>query len=256
MNMSFLRAFRTTWICFRFRRAVVNGNLKGVCRLLNEGRGEEKHLDFEEEDDRYDDTSTSKKTSHTLDSATTPAETHADSSLILRLLTSRNFWGETALHIACRIPAVHVMVSLDIVQCLLDEYNKHGFTLDSLRSNDGRTPLHTAVVTSDARIVELLLDANANPNARDRQDMTPLHVLACQGNCYETILLMMNPNYVTLRAAGEHHDWSCGYKVPAVERTVQVLRNHGANWHLKTNKGYSVYDLALRTRASDSILGG
>ena len=243
------------WICFRFRRAVIKGNFQEVCQLLNERGSEEKHLDGEG-DGSYDDTSTSNKTSHAVDSAAATSVRCSDPSHIEQLLTSRNFWGETALHIACRIPSVHVMVSLDIMQRLLDEYNKHGFTLDSLRSNSDRTPLHTAVATADARIVELLLDANANPNAQDRQGMTPLHVLACQGTCYETILLMMNPNYVTLDAAGEHHDWSCGYKVPAVERTVQALLDHGANWHLKTNKGHSVHDLAMRTRASDSIPGG
>ena len=55
----------------------------------------------------------------------------------------------------------------------------------------GDTPLHTAVSCEDpdARIVRLLLEHGADPNARDRNGRTPLHYAAIYGH-YEIVKLL------------------------------------------------------------------
>lgn len=46
----------------------------------------------------------------------------------------------------------------------------------------GRAPLHNAILRSDARMVEILLDANADINLKDDREDTPIHFAARGAN--------------------------------------------------------------------------
>ena len=44
------------------------------------------------------------------------------------------------------------------------------------KDEDGRTPLHLAVVSANRDVYQLLVDKGANVNAKDRDGRTPLHL--------------------------------------------------------------------------------
>ncbi|GAB4544996.1 MAG: hypothetical protein Fur002_18700 [Anaerolineales bacterium] len=54
------------------------------------------------------------------------------------------------------------------------------------------TPLHSSTAGNYEKIVELLLDHEADPNARDQQGFTPLHIAAQNGNLQIIRLLLFN----------------------------------------------------------------
>ena len=47
----------------------------------------------------------------------------------------------------------------------------------NIKSLEGHTPLHAAMVCGVPKSVEKLIDRGANVNARDKQGDTPLHLL-------------------------------------------------------------------------------
>lgn len=59
-----------------------------------------------------------------------------------------------------------------------------------LRTNVGSTPLHLAAANADPGPLKALIDAGADPNARDHDGMTPLHVAAYSQNARHAQLLL------------------------------------------------------------------
>ena len=59
-----------------------------------------------------------------------------------------------------------------------------------IRTNVGSTPLHLAAANADPRALKALIDAGADPNARDHDGMTPLHVAAYSQNATHAQLLL------------------------------------------------------------------
>ncbi|MDR3285711.1 MAG: ankyrin repeat domain-containing protein [Holosporales bacterium] len=51
-----------------------------------------------------------------------------------------------------------------------------------VNAKDGWTPLHIAAARGDTEVVQVLVGAGANKEARDRNGFTPLHIAAARGN--------------------------------------------------------------------------
>lgn len=69
-----------------------------------------------------------------------------------------------------------------------------------IRTNVGSTPLHLAAANADPGALKALIDAGADPNARDHDGMTPLHVAAYSQNAAHAQLLLeagANPHALT-----------------------------------------------------------
>lgn len=83
--------------------------------------------------------------------------------------------------------------------CFLGHYDtaeflvKTGASINSPSHNElGVTPLHSAVAGNYEKIVEMLLDYEADPNAREQNGFTPLHIAAQNGNAQIIRLLLFN----------------------------------------------------------------
>ncbi|XP_034029908.1 B-cell lymphoma 3 protein homolog [Thalassophryne amazonica] len=101
----------------------------------------------------------------------------------ITLATRQDEDGDTALHIAVvkgELAVIHTLVSLLVwAQRGVDIYN-----------NLRQTPLHLAVITQQAAMVQALLKAGADPAALDRNGQTALH-LCCEYNqpdCMSVVL--------------------------------------------------------------------
>ena len=67
---------------------------------------------------------------------------------------------------------------------------KYGADLDRPGSFSDRTPLHEALMHTLIEMTELLVEAGADPNARDRSGQTPLHYAAAWGSPRAVSLLL------------------------------------------------------------------
>lgn len=72
----------------------------------------------------------------------------------------------------------------------VSNYVASGMSIDTVEGNDGQTPLHVAAGANRLDIARLLLDHQANVNARDNLGMTPLHWAAYKGHRDMVTLLL------------------------------------------------------------------
>ena len=95
-------------------------------------------------------------------------------------LHGRGDCERTPLHVACRNAKVEVMSILFERGAKVDEIDCYG-----------GTPLHSAMEyrQRDAKHVLLLLQKGAAPNARDKEQQTPLHVAVKSGNGWAAAIL-------------------------------------------------------------------
>ena len=82
--------------------------------------------------------------------------------------------GIAPLHIACGSDG-----SLEIAQVILSCPNTDPNILDGIKN----TPLHYAVSSAQPKILQCLIESNANPNIRNRDGFTPLHAACDQACC-------------------------------------------------------------------------
>ena len=184
------------------------------------------------------------------------------------MMSARNLVGkQTALHLAAwygQAEAVQyllsgssssmMMMSSEIVNAPcragwgMLHYAVHGI----LR---GRGEFRRHKVDEMTQFLDILFEHGANVNQADRQGFTPLCQIANSVK-YETLLLMLNPHYVTLRDANEWSTWSTGNMDPHIRSVLQLLIRKGADTEWKTKAGKSVSDLAFYMRDIDSIPPG
>ncbi|CAI4225410.1 unnamed protein product, partial [Auanema sp. JU1783] len=162
------------------------------------------------------------------------------------IVNIRNSRGLTALHCAIRSgdpDSVHYLIANKAhahiadnhnntaVHYLADAYNEAIFkeilepaTADDLRieqlNDEGYTALHLSVRRLKLSLIEMLLEAGANPNSRDRNDRTPLH----------HAVLMNDPD------------------------VVQFLVDHGSDTNMESGEGETALSLA-RDNVSYALFG-
>ncbi|KAM9310600.1 B-cell lymphoma 3 protein homolog isoform 2-T2 [Pholidichthys leucotaenia] len=104
----------------------------------------------------------------------------------IAMATRQDEDGDTALHIAV------VQGKMDIVCKLIRLLLWAGRSLD-IYNNLRQTPLHLAVITKQASMVEVLLRGGADPAALDRNGQTALH-LCCEYDQRDCLFLLLSPS--------------------------------------------------------------
>jgi len=100
-------------------------------------------------------------------------------------INSRNILGETPLHVAARLGD-----RADVRQ-LLDRGTSVNVTVQSSERHSpawGDTPLHSTVIDGHRDVLEILIEARANVNARNIRGVTPLHRAVDQPEILEALL--------------------------------------------------------------------
>lgn len=87
-------------------------------------------------------------------------------------------------------------------------------------NNDGITPLYNAAKMNNlAVVVKLLFQYNVNPNTKTKENMTPLHIAASNGN-FEIVLLLLtkgaDPNTSNINGYTPLHDACLNNKLDIV----------------------------------------
>ena len=94
----------------------------------------------------------------------------------------------------------------------------------------GRVALHYAALEDDVESARALLDAAADPNARDRAGFTPLHFAAQQGSM--RVARMLLERGATVDAQDDFGNtplWRAVYNSRGEGAMIQLLRVHGAD---------------------------
>ena len=129
--------------------------------------------------------------------------------------------------------------SNDVGRCLSEDADPQARTKDRL------TPLHLAASLSNIpALVQVLLDAGADLNARDKDGWTPLHYAAGNSKTPEVVKALLDAG-ADLNAQAEHgvtplHGAAARSETPEV---VQVLLDAGADPKARTKDGQTVFDL-------------
>ncbi|KAK7928354.1 hypothetical protein PG985_005352 [Apiospora marii] len=163
------------------------------------------------------------------------------------ILEKKDVDGKTALYLACK------MGNGDMVELLV---TKHKARV-SVKDVYCKTALHATVEAQDRpderlRIVQILLEARADPNTSDNSDRTPLCIACSRGN-YDLARLLLD------HGAGPNRRGPDG-QTPLI---VATRRNHvnivlellqkGAQPTLKDAGGQSALGYAERTRMTSEI---
>jgi ankyrin repeat protein len=115
------------------------------------------------------------------------------------------------------------------------------------------TPLSRACTNGSAALVELLLNAGANPNARIATGETPIMTCASSGNADAVRALIARGADVNAKEPSQNQDalmWAASERHPNV---VRLLVEAGANAQAHTKKGFTALHFAAREGDIDSV---
>jgi ankyrin repeat protein len=118
------------------------------------------------------------------------------------------------------------------------------------RNKDGDTVLHLAVSGGHNDIAGLLIDSGANPNTKNRMGQTPLHIAAKTG--YKDIAELLIDKGANVNLSNNEG------RTPLLEAVysghkelVELLILHGADLNAKTHKDMTALDYALHLGFKD-----
>jgi ankyrin repeat protein len=129
----------------------------------------------------------------------------------------------------------------------------HGAKPDA-RGKDDKTPLYVAVYNNRKEAVESLLAANANPNLANVAGITPLHVAVSLGS--GELVEMLAARGANLDAKKDdgntplHWALNIGQKGIGAKAMAELLLEKGANPNIQNERGQTPLDIAKATKAS------
>jgi ankyrin repeat protein len=117
----------------------------------------------------------------------------------------------------------------------------------NVRDDDGRTPLHSAVLGGSVGLLGLLLEAKAQVNAHDEQGFTPLHFAAQE---YEPeiarILVARGADVNAQDQDGSSVLWRAVFSSNGRTEIIHFLLENGAKPDLANHEGVTPRALAER----------
>ncbi|KAJ8684072.1 hypothetical protein QAD02_019864 [Eretmocerus hayati] len=171
----------------------------------------------------------------------------------------QNHNGETPLHVACQFEDSPYQIQLPDRLLILKLLWDYGVKINAKDSCRQETALHIAVRSEKAIVVQFLLDHGANPDVRDKDDRTALHVVASAtgpdlSNENETIAELL------LQRGANFHAQDCRWRTPLIEAVcsrnapvVCLLLKAGAQIDFKNRQGLSALFFACESQLETMV---
>ncbi len=165
------------------------------------------------------------------------------------------------IYIETRMASIHQVILDGRLSQLNLLINKLGCNVNE-KDPYGRTPLHLAVLSDQEsygyRVARLLLHGNADINATDSQQQTPL-VYACLLNRVKLVALFLRTKSIDWRLADHesylvvHHAASAS-QTPILTAIVHEMKLIGLSMDCKTEMGYTPLILAIKSSHFDNAI--
>lgn len=113
-------------------------------------------------------------------------------------------YGSTALH---RVAAYH---DYDENPLIISELIQNGAN-PNIKDKDGNTPLHVYIPLMNIDIIETILSEGADPNIQNNNGETPLHFAAKYGLVDIVKMLLINGANPTIKSSGKYGETPLGF---------------------------------------------